>query len=450
LTSKAPRQVQSSHAQRTPKLAVAPFEGFDRSLSISVPQEVIDEQLAGFTEGELKLLLAVVRATNGGQREHVALSVRALCHGGVADILPGRGTGLSPRTIQAATAALETAGFVRLTRRTAPDGSGLPSLFSLPLLMPGVASQGGGAVRFAGYAARRARLPLLVIDRLMAELSGAELKVLLYVLRHTFCVGVPDEVMPMARLVENAGLSLRHTRLAVSGLASRGFVLVQHRQDAERGKLPSRFGVRVLGETAPFSAPISSSGAPVRQARAEEPPAEAARPVWIVPTPPAEAPSAQETPVPMLQVLPQSAQTSGAAPLLDAPTPASPQPVPARAAGVSSDLSRTARPSTPPATPAIAATMLKDNHPAWAAVKQLLAARLPARIFVEWIAPTASVSLTSGTELLIAVRDEHHRWFLESKLQARIHDAMRDAGYGDLHVRYLNYPGKIPAALSAE
>src|SRR5260221_657506 len=92
-----------------------------------------------------------------------------------------------------------------------------------------------------------------IIDDQLAGFTEGELKVLLYVLRHTFCLGVPDEVMPMARLVENTGLSLRHTRLAVTALAARGLILVQHRQDAERGKLPSRFGVKVIGEAAPFS-----------------------------------------------------------------------------------------------------------------------------------------------------------------------------------------------------
>lgn len=433
MTSKAPRQVPSPSTQRAPKLTVAPFEGFDRSANLSVPQEVIDDQLAGFTEGELKLLLAIIRATNGGQRENMALSVRTLCHGGNAEALPGRGTGLSARTVQAATLALETAGFLRVTRRTAPDGSGMPSLFSLPLLMPGVVAHGSVPVRFPGYATgRRVRLPLLVIDRLLAELSGAELKVLLYVLRHTFCVGVPDEVMPMARLVENAGLSLRHTRLAVSGLSNRGLILVQHRQDAERGKLPSRFGVRVLGETAPFATAVTSSGAPVRTVRAEEPP-EAARPVWLVPSPPEEQAPVQPVAASLLQVLPPS--TSAPAP---------------RVPGTAAEAPRPSRGPSAPVQRSVTPVMLQDNHPAWAAVKHLLATRLPSHIFIEWIAPTVSVSAESGPELLIAVRDEHHRWFLESKLHGRIRDAMRDAGYRELHIRYLNYNGKMPPDPSAD
>jgi hypothetical protein len=426
---------------------VAPFEGFDRTASSNIPQELIDEQLAGLTEGELKLLLAVIRATNGGQRENAALSVRTLCRGGAADLLPGRGTGLSPRTVQAAISALETAGFLRVARRTAADGSGLASLFSLPLLMPGVSSQGGSPVRFPGYAARRVRLPLVVIDRLLAELSGAELKVLLYVLRHTFCVGAPDEVMPMARLVENTGLSLRHTRLAVSSLSARGFVLVLHRQDAERGKLPSRFGVRVLGETPPFSTAVTSAGAPVRTARTEDPANEAARPVWIVPAPPERAAATQLEPTPILQVL---SQTPAASAMPSMPTPTEPQGHAPKAATALPEAPRPPRAAAPPVQRPISAMMLVDNHPAWAAVKQLLADRLPNHIFVEWIAPTASVSVSTGPELLIAVRDEHHRWFLESKLQGRIRDALRDAGYGDLHLQYLNYNGKIPAPVIAE
>src|SRR6185437_8434544 len=168
------------------------------------------------------------------------------------------------------------------------DGSGLPSLFSLPLFALGMsAPMEAVSARFPGYSAsKRMRLPLLVIDRLLAELSGAELRVLLYVLRHTFSLTVPDEVMPMARLVENTGLSLRHTRLAVTGLTARGILLVQHRQNSERGKLPSRFGVPVLGETPPFAPPAAAQAAapvaPSRQVHVEEPP-EPGRSVWLVP-----------------------------------------------------------------------------------------------------------------------------------------------------------------------
>ena len=466
--SKAERPV-SSPVPRAPKLAVAPFEGFDRAANLGVPQEITDDQLSGFTEGELKVLLSVVRATNGGQREGIALSVRVLCRGALPDILPGRGTGLSPRTVQAACAALEAAGYLRITRRVAPDGSGMPSLFSLPLLTPGIASAADKhPSRFPGYmSGKRARLPLLVIDRLLAELSGAELKVLLYVLRHTFCLGVADEVMPMARLVENSGLSLRHTRLAVAGLATRGLIVVQHRQDAERGKLPSRFGVRVLGETVPFSPP--PTGMPVR-VRAEEATADAARPVWLVPEPaparplPAPAPIADQPSAkpsiqaPALQVVPQQRANSpadgdrpaaqplavrppapmGAAPSTEAHGGTGDDPLPN---GLPASLPSTGRPAA--ASRVIPESVLRDNHPAWSAAKRLLAERLPHHIFMEWVAPAVSVS-GEGPELLIAVANESLRWQLESKLAGRIRAALDDAGYPNLRYRYLNFTGVIP------
>ena len=472
--SKAQRPAPSPVA-RPPKLAVAPFEGFDRAANFGVPQEIIDDQLSGFTEGELKVLLTVVRATNGGQREAIPLSVRVLCRGALPDILPGRGTGLSPRTVQAACAALEAAGYLRLARRVAPDGSGLPSLFSLPLLTPGMSgTPDRHSPRFPGYmVGKRTRLPLLVSDRLLAELSGAELKVLLYVLRHTFCLGIADEVMPMARLVENSGLSLRHTRLAVAGLAGRGLILVQHRQDAERGKLPSRFGVRVLGETAPFSPP--PSGMPTR-VKAEETPPEAARPVWlvpepaqvIVPTPPAsQYPTKPPIQPSALQVVAQqyigaptgdtqpwaADQGRGAAPgrHADAPTgqiqPAL-QPVSASRSALpeAPPPEETTRPPTgrvPAAPRPIPESVLRDNHPAWSAAKRLLAERLPYHIFMEWVAPAVSVS-GEGPEMLIAVANESLRWQLESKLALRIRAALDDAGYPTLRYRYLNFTGVIP------
>ncbi|MGH2388305.1 MAG: hypothetical protein ACRDIE_08870, partial [Chloroflexota bacterium] len=130
--SKAHKPAQAP-VRQTRRLAVAPFEGFDRNAVIFVPQGLIDDQLAGLTEGELKIMLCVIRATNSGQRQSVPLSIRMLCHGGVPDLLPGRGSGLSPRTVQTACTALEHSGFLKIARRIAPDGSGLPSLFSLPL-----------------------------------------------------------------------------------------------------------------------------------------------------------------------------------------------------------------------------------------------------------------------------------------------------------------------------
>jgi hypothetical protein len=412
-----------------------------------VQQEIIDDQLAGFTEGELKVMLTVTRATNGGQRENVPLSVRVLCDGGAPEVLPGRGTGLSPRTVQAACAALETAGHLRIQRRMAPDGSGLPSLFTLPLVVPGMHEPGQPtAARFPGYAAgRRIRLPLLVFDRLLSELSGAELKVLLYVLRHTFCLGSPDEIMPMARLVENTGLSLRHTRLAVTGLAGRGVILVQHRQDPERGKLASRFGVRVIGEAQPFSAIPATPGASGRTARAEETPSEQPRPFWLVPSAeapapvadaalvevakqPVAAPTAPEPP-PVLQVL------APPAPKTDPVVVPTPTPLPVAAPQVP-------RYAAPPPAPrgAVPSTMVRDIHPAWAAAKQLLSERLPYQVFVDRIAPTSSVS-DEGPELLIAVQDEYHRWWLESKLGRQVREALDDAGYGEIRFRYLNFTG---------
>ncbi len=457
-------QQNAATPQRSSRtLAVAPFEGFDRSNCLAVQQEIIDDQLAGFTEGELKVMLMVTRATNGGQREAVPLSVRVLCEGGAPDSLPARGSGLSPRTVQAACSALEAAGFLRVTRRIAPDGSGLPSLFTLPLIVPGMRDPNEPASpKFPGYAAgRRVRLPMLLFDRLLAELSGAELKVLLYVLRHTFCVGAADEVMPMARLVENTGLSLRHTRLAVSALTTRGAIMVQHRQDPDHGKLASRFGVKVIGEAAPFTS-VPSPVAAARSARADEPTAEQTRPVWLVPSiepqparPPAlepdcpapAKPAAQIVePVPPLQVLAAAAapldkpvQTERPTPVAAARSTMPPgSPTPILVAGQSP------RSSVPPAVRSVPAAMTRDNSPVWAAVKQLLAERLPYPVFVERIAPTASVG-DQGPELLVAVQNEHHRWWLESKLGMHIHQAMVDTGHGDVSLRYLNFVGSSPS-----
>jgi len=88
--------------------------------------------------------------------------------------------------------------------------------------------------------------------------------------------------------------------------------------------------------------------------------------------------------------------------------------------------------------------MTRDNSPIWGAVKLLLSERLPYQVFVERIAPTASVG-DQGPELLIAVQNEHHRWWLESKLGHQIQQALVDAGFGAVNLRYLNFVGTPPS-----
>ena len=87
--------------------------------------------------------------------------------------------------------------------------------------------------------------------------------------------------------------------------------------------------------------------------------------------------------------------------------------------------------------------MTRDPDPIWAAVKQILSERLPYHIFSERVASTSSVG-EGGPELLIAVQDEYHRWWLESKLGKHVREALIEAGYPDQRLRYLNFTGVKP------
>jgi hypothetical protein len=272
---------------------------------------------------------------------------------------------------------------------------------------------------------------------LLAELSGAELKVLLYVLRHTFSAGVPDHVIPMAQLVESTGLSLRHTRLAVNGLTTRGLMLVQHRQDRLRGKLPSQFGVQVLGEAAPFSDGAAAPGSTSRSSKGEDA-TDQVRQVWLLPSMEDDRPGTpiametpeetNEAPSPLRSVLP--VVTSGGVPATGTP------------GGSTTHGSGSGR-SAPPRTRELPAEALRDGHPVWAAVKRILGQRLPRSVFMERIAPTTSVG-GGGPELLVAVQSEYHRWWLESKLGRQVQEALSEAGYPEQRIRYLNYNGTLP------
>lgn len=96
----------------------------------------------------------------------------------------------------------------------------------------------------------------------------------------------------------------------------------------------------------------------------------------------------------------------------------------------------------------IPAHVFRDNHPAWAGVKRLLAERIPHHYFMDWVAPTASTNAGAPGMLLIAVPSEFIRLQLETKLSGKVRQALADAGYGDLQVRYINYKGYIPKAPS--
>ncbi|MGH2344399.1 MAG: hypothetical protein ACRDG4_04175, partial [Chloroflexota bacterium] len=57
---------------------------------------------------------------------------------------------------------------------------------------------------------------------------------------------------------------------------------------------------------------------------------------------------------------------------------------------------------------------------------------------------------SGGPELLVAVENEHHRWWVETKLRDQIRRALEESGYGNLEVRYLNYDGAIPIGPEGE
>jgi hypothetical protein len=108
--------------------------------------------------------------------------------------------------------------------------------------------------------------PDILLDRVMAHLSGAEFKVLAYIVRRTFgfkkdadTISLDQICHGIARrdgsvLDEGTGLTRKTAIVALKGLEDKGVITVHRRCSPTRGSLPSSFALRFRA-TAPAAAP---------------------------------------------------------------------------------------------------------------------------------------------------------------------------------------------------
>lgn len=124
-------------------------------------------------------------------------------------------------------------------------------------------------------------VPDELFDELLVELSGAELKVLLYIIRRTFGFKRESDTISLSQMLtgiqtregrvldRGVGLSKKTLLLALRSLEEREIILTERRQSAEKGNEPTVYQLNVLAThewpTTPEPDPISSPKLPPDQ-----------------------------------------------------------------------------------------------------------------------------------------------------------------------------------------
>ena len=119
--------------QRPKPVPPADWRGWNPPEYTPIPDALFDVWLPILTEGQLKVLLYIMRRTFGFKKAADAISLSQLCDG----IVTARGerldfgTGCTRSTVTAAVAALEAYGLITATPQTDPRGDAAPTLYRL-------------------------------------------------------------------------------------------------------------------------------------------------------------------------------------------------------------------------------------------------------------------------------------------------------------------------------
>src|SRR4051812_25511769 len=101
-------------------------------------------------------------------------------------------------------------------------------------------------------------VPDELFDELLVELSGAELKALLYIVRRTFGFKRDSDNISLSQMLQGirtrdgrvldrgVGLSKKTLLLALRTLEERGIILTERRQSAEKGNEPTAYCLNVI------------------------------------------------------------------------------------------------------------------------------------------------------------------------------------------------------------
>lgn len=109
------------------------FNGFSVPNYTQVPNECFDELLPHLNEGELKVLLYIIRRTFGFQREADTISIKQMMDGLVT--VDGRqldqGAGLSRSAVIRALKGLQDKGIITARKNLDPERGSMPSTYAL-------------------------------------------------------------------------------------------------------------------------------------------------------------------------------------------------------------------------------------------------------------------------------------------------------------------------------
>jgi hypothetical protein len=122
-------------------------------------------------------------------------------------------------------------------------------------------TEGRAAFFFEGVESPNGTIfPDVLIDRVMPHLSGAEFKVLAYVVRRTFGFKKESDSISLDQICngivrrdgsvldEGTGLARKTAVAAIQGLEGKGVILCQRRSSPEKGNLPTTFALRFRGQ----------------------------------------------------------------------------------------------------------------------------------------------------------------------------------------------------------
>jgi Bacteriophage replication protein O len=117
-------------------------------------------------------------------------------------------------------------------------------------------------LQFLGFISPRyTQVPDEVFDELMAHLSGAELKVLLYIIRRTFGFKKDSDDISLNQICNGiatregevidrgTGLSLSTVQIALKGLLEKNCVITVRNRSKEKGDEPTTYSLNILPVT---------------------------------------------------------------------------------------------------------------------------------------------------------------------------------------------------------
>ena len=125
-------------------------------------------------------------------------------------------------------------------------------------------------------------VPDELFDELLPELSGAELKVLLYIVRRTFGFKKDSDNISLSQMMHGiktrdgrvldrgVGLTKKTVLGALRNLESDNIIICQRRQSEERGNEPTEYRLNVVGTTANGATPLGGINPPPLAERSDQ------------------------------------------------------------------------------------------------------------------------------------------------------------------------------------